>query len=139
MKNYFNKLRELMNNSYSPYSDFQVAAIVVTTSGKEYQGVNVENASYGATLCAERNAISAAISQGVDGKEIIEIHLIGKPRESEKIPFTMPCGICRQFISEIVNDEAKIVVYKSKDEFQAFNKKELLPYAFTGDELEYES
>ena len=58
------KLTELLKNSYSPYSKFPVAAIVVMKDGREFSGVNVENASYGATICAERSAIVSAISHG---------------------------------------------------------------------------
>ena len=59
------KLLRLLNNSYSPYSHFRVAAIVVTKDGQEFSGVNIENASYGATICAERVAITNAIANGV--------------------------------------------------------------------------
>ena len=58
------RLKELLKNSYSPYSNFKVAAIVVMKDGKEFNGVNVENASYGAAICAERSAIVSAISAG---------------------------------------------------------------------------
>jgi cytidine deaminase len=140
MKNYFNELVKLSKNAYSPYSEFQVAAIIVTKDGEEYKGVNIENASFGATLCAERSAISSALSDGVNGNDIIEIHLIGKPRKFKgaKFPLTTPCGICRQFIGEITNDSVNIIIYRSESDFKEFNMEDLLPNAFTGDELDYE-
>lgn len=140
MKNYFNELWKLSENAYSPYSEFQVASIIVTTDGKEYRGINVENASFGATSCAERNAIYTAFADGINGNDIIEIHLIGKPREckKEKLPLTTPCGICRQVINELTNENVKVIVYTNEDNFEIFSKFDLLPHAFTGEELDYE-
>ncbi len=138
MKNYFKELLDLANKSYSPYSNFQVSAVVVTKDGREYKGINIENASFGATICAERSALSAAITEGHSGNDIIEVHLIGKPADCpvDKIPFTTPCGICRQVISELTNDNVKVVVYQSEEQFRVLSKNDLLPNAFTGEEME---
>lgn len=70
------KLKELQKNSYSPYSNFKVSAIVVMNDGNEFFGVNVENASYGATICAERSAIVSAISRGYTKGSFKELHIM---------------------------------------------------------------
>ncbi len=135
----FEKLIELSKKSYSPYSNFRVASIFVLNDGKEIEGVNVESASFGATLCAERNAMTTAITQGIDLKDVKEVHLIGystlKSKNENNI-FAMPCGICRQMMSEQINPDVKIFVYnfatKEKNEYK---NKELLPYSFKGTEI----
>lgn len=70
------KLREILKNSYSPYSNFKVAAIVVMKDGSEFKGVNVENASYGAAICAERSAIVSAVSAGYKIGAFKELHVM---------------------------------------------------------------
>ena len=89
------KLLKLLENSYSPYSKFRVAAILVTKDGKEFNGVNVENASYGATICAERSAIVSAISDGYKKNDFEKLYVMC---DNEKIG--MCCMICRQVISD---------------------------------------
>lgn len=104
-------------NSYSPYSNFRVGSALLTKNGKIYKGVNVENRSYGATICAERNVISQAVSNGE--KEFIAIAIISL--DSEKI--LPPCGICRQVISEfgfnidiiMANKEMQYVIARIED------------------------
>jgi len=96
-------LRQLLKNSYSPYSKFRVAAVIVTDSGNIYKGCNVENASYGMTLCAERVAATAAVSAGE--KKFRQIFLI---TDSAKPEF--PCGACLQFLAEF-NPKLKITTY----------------------------
>lgn len=134
--NYFKELLELTKKSYAPYSKFLVAAIVVCENGDEYHGVNIDNSSFGATMCAERNAIAQAIANGISGNEIIEIHLLGKPSKLNAIPLTTPCGICRQVINEITNDNVRVYVYYGDGLVKEFNKEDLLPCAFTGDVFE---
>lgn len=70
------KLRELLKNSYSPYSNFAVSAIAVMKDGKEFNGTNVENASYGAGICAERSAILSAISNGYKKYDFKELNIM---------------------------------------------------------------
>lgn len=83
--------REASQHSYSPYSKFPVGAAVLTNRGKIYTGTNVENASYGLTICAERVAICKAVSEG---DKIIVAIAVSAPKDST------PCGACRQFIYE---------------------------------------
>lgn len=102
--------REASKNSYSPYSNFPVGAAVLYDNGKIYTGCNVENASYGLSLCAERNAISTAISQKEGSK--IKAIAIYSPCQ----PLCMPCGACRQWISEFCIDEKETkIVLENKD------------------------
>ena len=100
-----NKLNKLLNNSYSPYYNYKVCAIVVTNDNKEFFGVNIENASYGATICAERVAIFNAISSGYRKNDFKELHIAssGKP--------PLPCMLCRQVFTEFFTKDTKIFIY----------------------------
>lgn len=114
-------------NAYSPYSNIQVSSAVLTKCGKVFLGVNVENASFGATCCAERNAIGNAISHGYRDFKAIAIC------SNLKVP-TFPCGICRQVIIEfsedidiIIGDENNYTIYSIKDlMINSFNKKDII-------------
>ena len=123
------KLKKLLNNSYSPYSKYQVSAICVMKDDKWFYGVNVENASYGATICAERNAICNAITNGYKKGDFKELHVMVN---SDKIG--SPCFICRQVITEFFDNDASICLY-SKDEKQVLTVKDLCPYPFNEDNL----
>ena len=115
------KAEEAMENSYAKYSNFRVGAALLTKSGKVFTGCNVENASYGATICAERVAAVKAVSEGE--QEFLSIAIVS----SGKI-FTYPCGVCRQFLSEFGDDMS--VILKEKDEIKKYLLKELLPFSF---------
>ena len=88
------KAKEVSKNSYSPYSKFKVGAAVIYESGNIYCGVNVENVSYGITLCAERGAISSAIAAGEKTK--IKAISVYSPNQKN----CLPCGACRQWLAE---------------------------------------
>lgn len=124
------KLEKLLENAYCPYSNFPVSCIIVMVDGKEFSGVNVENASYGATLCAERNAISSAIASGYKKGDFKEVHIL---TSSEKIGTC--CGICRQFISEFFELTANIFCYNKNGQVKTFTVEELLPYSFDEGDL----
>lgn len=124
------KLLELQNNSYSPYSNFKVSAIVIMKDGKEFKGVNVENAAYGASICAERSAILSAISNGYKKHDFKEINIM---TDSNKIG--MPCFQCRQVISELFEKSTIIRCYKKDGEYKEFKVEELCPYPFSEDDL----
>lgn len=111
---------EIRKNAYAPYSKFQVGAALLAESGRIYTGVNVENASYGATICAERSAISKAITEGEREFEAIAISASENP--------AFPCGICRQVLAEFAPD-ITIIVKNGKD-LEAYSLEELLPYSF---------
>lgn len=124
------KLINLLNNSYSPYSNFRVATIVVMKDGKEFNGVNVENASYGAAICAERSAIVSAISAGYKKGDFKEIHVMC---DSEKI--SSSCFLCRQVIIEFFEKTSKVVFYSNKGEIMELTVEEVCPYPFDSEDL----
>lgn len=121
-------------NSYAPYSKFNVSAAVLMESGNIYTGVNVENASYPAGMCAERNAIFHAV--GCNDKNIVAIAIVGGPNYSIK-DYCMPCGICRQVMREFSNPKKmKVVVAKSVADYKEYTLEQLLPESFGPEALE---
>ena len=123
------KLIKLLNNSYAKYSKYRVACICVMKDGKEIPGVNVENASFGATICAERVAITGAIARGYKKGDFKELHVMV---DSDKPG--MPCFMCRQVISEFMDNDDKIYVY-SRNTMESFKVGELCPHPFGEDNL----
>ena len=121
------KAIKAMKNAYAPYSKFRVGAALLTRSGKIYTGCNVENVSYGASVCAERVAIFKAVS---DGERNFEMLVVATETE-EPTPL---CGICRQVVCEFSND-LPILLVSEKGKIVETNIKELLPLAFTKDKL----
>lgn len=127
-----NKLIENLKKSYAPYSKFRVSAILVTKDGKEYTGVNIENASYGATICAERVAITKAISEGQSTSNFKEIHIMCDSKE-----FAMPCFICRQTFIEFFNQDTLIYVYNNQKEKKIYQMDQICPYPFSKEDLKW--
>lgn len=125
------KLQRLLKKSYSPYSHFAVSAIVVMNDGSEFNGVNVENASYGATVCAERNAINAAISAGYGKGDFKSINIMVS---SEKI--STCCFVCRQVINEFFDSSAFVHCYNISGERKTYTVAEFCPYPFGEGDLE---
>ncbi len=114
-------------NAYSPYSDFCVGAALLCSDGEIFTGANVENSSYGGTICAERSAFCAALGQGK--RDFAAIAIVGAKRGERVSEFCPPCGICRQFMSEFCSADLPVLLYDG----QAVIKKtlgELLPDAF---------
>lgn len=124
------KLIKLHKNSYSPYSNFPVSAIVVMTDGKEFQGVNVEDASTRAGSCAERVAIFSAIAAGYKKGDFKEIHIMVSSGE-----IGMPCFVCRQMLLEFFDINSKVYCYSTKGDVEVHTLKELCPYPFGKDDL----
>lgn len=118
---------EAMEHAYVPYSHFKVGAAVLMSSGKIYTGCNIENASFGATNCAERTAIFKAVSEGET-----EIKAIAIVSSSEA--FTYPCGICRQVITEFMK-EGEFIFENAQGEVQVVSLDEMFPYRFTKEDL----
>ena len=110
--------------AYAPYSKFPVGVAVLAQSGKIYTGCNVENASYGGTVCAERNAIAAAV---VAGERTFSAVMVYTPQDK----LTPPCGICRQVIAEFFTPDAPIASCNHLQQQQLWTLGELLPAAFT--------
>ncbi|ACB39000.1 cytidine deaminase [Pyrobaculum neutrophilum] len=116
------RAKAALKNAYAPYSNFRVAAAVRTKSGRIYTGVNVENASYGLTICAERVAVFKAVSEGDRDIEAVVVYT-----DTEEP--TPPCGACRQVIAEF-NPDALIVMAGRSRTYTA-KLSELLPNPFT--------
>lgn len=114
----------VQENAYSPYSNFCVGAALLCGDGKIYTGCNIENSSYSATVCAERTAFFKAISEGQ--KDFTAIAVIGS---DDKI--CMPCGVCRQVISEFCGADFKIICVNKTGEYKEYTLGELLPFSFT--------
>ncbi|KAJ1986231.1 hypothetical protein H4R33_003479 [Dimargaris cristalligena] len=114
--------------SYSPYSKFRVGAALLTTDGQVFTGCNVENASYGACICAERTAFVKAVSEGHTSFRALALATDLKDK------FGTPCGICRQFMSEFGTDLTVILVKPSGDT-RSYPLSDLLPIAFGPDDL----
>ena len=119
---------ENKKNSYSPYSNFRVSALVKTKSGKIFKGVNIENAAYSPTICAERAALAQAISNGE--REFSYIIINGDSKD------TFPCGVCRQFIREFADTDTKIVIANSTDDYKIYTIEDLLPHGFSKKDLD---
>lgn len=114
-------------NAYIPYSGFQVGACVRTEDGSLFTGCNIENASYGASNCAERTAIFKAVSEGY--RKITAIAVTGGLKDGE-CDYTYPCGICRQVIAEFAGKDCQIFIAKSRTEYKIHSVEDLLPEAF---------
>ena len=124
------KLKELHKNSYSPYSNYQVSAIAVMNDGKEFSGVNVENASFGATICAERNACFSAITAGYKKGDFKELYLMVSSGD-----IGTPCFLCRQVISEFFNEDTIIHCCSTKGIIEDYTVEQICPYPFGEDDL----
>lgn len=120
------KAMETRKRAYVPYSHFAVGAALLTKSGRVYTGCNVENASYGLSICAERAAVFKAVSEGERDFEAIAVvteHGV------------TPCGACRQVLMEF-GEDIQVIVADEAGEYRVFGLRELLPEAFTPEHLE---
>ena len=124
---------EARQMAYAPYSRYLVGAALLTEDGSLYQGGNIENASYGATNCAERTAIFKAVS---DGKRRIKAMAIaGGIEGADPTDYAYPCGICRQVLQEFGTEDMKLIIAKSITDYREFSLKELLPFGFGGESI----
>src|SRR5690349_810708 len=117
-------------NAYAPYSGFKVGAAARGSTGRVYSGANVENASYGLTLCAERSAIAAAITAGERAISVVVV-------VTDAARITPPCGACRQVLAEF--GVQQVVAENGQGRWQIWTIDELLPYAFGPGSLDTES
>lgn len=117
--------KEARQYSYSPYSNFKVGAALLTKGGKVYKGCNVENGAYAPSCCAERTAFVKAISEGENQFDSIAI-VGGKDNIDE---FCLPCGVCRQVMSEFCGKDFKIYV-TNDNEVKCYTLDEILPNSF---------
>lgn len=113
--------KKISENAYAPYSNFKVGAAVLTKGGKVYSGVNIENSSYGATICAERSAVAAAVSDGSKDIEAIAVASSGGA--------AWPCGICRQVLYEF-NEDMDVITGDDEKHLEIIKLRELLVKGF---------
>ena len=116
-------------NSYSPYSNFKVGACLLLKNGEYILGTNIENAAYGSTMCAERNAVYGAYCQGYRKDDIESVTIV-----CDCSPIASPCGACRQVLSELLNPNTPIILSNGKQTY-TYTIEELMPLAFIGESL----
>jgi len=124
--------KESMKNSYAPYSNYNVGAVLLCKNGNFYKGCNIENASYSVTNCAERNALFSAVASGE--KEFEAICIVGG-KNGEITDYAMPCGVCRQALSEFCDADFKVYVGINENDIKEFTLSELLPHSFNKSKL----
>ena len=123
--------KEAMTHAYAPYSGYKVGAALLCADGRVYQGSNIENASYGATNCAERTAFFQAVYDG--HREFTAIAICGG-KDGVITGFFPPCGICRQVMREVCGDEFIVYLPGAGEEYQILTLAQLLPSGFTAKE-----
>lgn len=121
-KELYAKAVEMLPRAYAPFSKFRVGAALLTKEGKVYTGCNVENSSFGATICAERTAFVKAISEGES--EFAAIAIVCQEGEA------WPCGICRQFMREFCEDDFRIITGNDENSLRVYTMNEILPEGF---------
>lgn len=119
-------------NSYSPYSNYRVGAAVLLENEQIYSGCNIENNSFGATICAERTALVKAVSEGHQKFKALAIY--GENRDGIA-EYAFPCGICRQALAEFAEPDFIILIAKSATDYQERTLAELLPERFFSESL----
>ena len=122
-----NMAKEAMEYAYAPYSHFKVGAALLAKDGRVFKGCNIENATYGATNCAERTAVFKAVSEGV--REFAAIAIVASSGD-----YAAPCGICRQVLFEFMPD-GKVILDSDEKGMATFSVQELLPFGFRGEDI----
>lgn len=131
-KDLFMLTKEAMKNSYAPYSNYNVGAVLLCENGNIYKGCNIENASYSATNCAERTALFSAVASGE--RKFEAICVVGG-KNGEITDYAMPCGVCRQVLAEFCDADFKVYVGVSEDDIKEYKLCDLLPYSFDKSKL----
>ena len=119
------KAFDAAKNSYSPYSNFKVGACVEMNDGTYFLGTNIENAAYGSSMCAERNALYGAYCNGYTKSDIKQLAIV-----ANNSTVITPCGACRQVLKELIPEKCPIIL-ANHQEYIITSMKELLPMAFT--------
>lgn len=123
------KLEKLLDNSYAPYSKYHFACIVEGENGKLYSGVNIENASFGGTICAERNAINAGVSDGV--RKFKALYLM-----TDKDELLMPCHLCKQTFLEFFDEKVLFNIMNKKGQMKVMTFNEIMHTTFSKEEMQ---
>lgn len=124
------KLKDLRELAYAPYSKFRVAAIAVMKDGTEFSGVNVENASFGATICAERVAITSAIAAGYKKHDFESLYLL-----CDGDSISTPCFLCRQVIQELFEVDKLVIMMNNSGDVMEKEVGTLCPLPFDSEDL----
>jgi len=124
IKNLLRMANDAMDRSYAPYSGYHVGACLKGVSGAYYLGCNIENASFSPTNCAERTALFKAVSEGERQFEALAVISNGEQT-------TLPCGVCRQVLTEFCDPDMPVICANRTGKFQIYSLGELLPHAFT--------
>ena len=124
------KAKQARTLSYSPYSHFAVGAALECADGSVFCGANIENASFPLGMCAERNAIYHALMRGKKKEDFVSLAIVADTDEP-----CSPCGACRQVLWELFPLDAPIYLGNLKNEIKHVTAKELLPFAFNGEDL----
>lgn len=117
--------------AYSPYSKYSVGAALLCSDGKIYTGCNIENSSYSMTCCAERVAFFKAISSYDVKPQFSAIAIVGLDENLKSDTYCMPCGACRQVMSEFCGEDFTVICIKNKEDYKLYKLSELLPEAFS--------
>ncbi|KJV91065.1 Cytidine deaminase [Mycoplasmopsis arginini] len=124
-------LKEKLNYSYAPFSKVKVAALAIDKNGKEYYGVNCENAAYPSGLCAERSALFGSVAYGAEVGSFQEIHIISNLNK-----LLYPCGACLQVMSQFLDKNAKVILHSTDLlEEKSFLIKDLIPGAVKPEDI----
>lgn len=126
-KELIEKAIKMTQFSYTPYSNFKVGAALLCSDGTIYTGCNIENSAYGPSVCAERTAIFKAVCEG--HKDFVAIAIVGG-LNGKLENFCMPCGVCRQVMSEFCKKDFIIISAKSEEEYKTYTLEQILPYSF---------
>ena len=120
--------KQVLGRAYAPYSNFKVASCLCSEDDRFFSGVNVENASYGLTNCAERTAVFKAVSEGETKFKTIAV-------TSDSDDFISPCGACRQVLIEICGKNLEVILTNKNNEIRILTIEELLPFSFNKESL----
>ncbi len=120
--------------AYVPYSHFKVGAALLSKDGTVYTGCNIENASFGATNCAERTAFFKAVSEGVT--DFSGIAIVGGKGDGEITGYAYPCGICRQVMLEFCDRDFTVIIARSEKDYKVHTLKEIIPLGFSPENLQ---
>lgn len=125
-----NKAKHARERAYAPYSNFKVGAAILMKDGTIIEGCNVENAAYSLAICAERNALSTMVQQGYKKADVKAMAIVA----NSELPCS-PCGSCRQVMSELLNQNTKVILGNLNDKLHITSVKELLPFSFNSEDL----
>jgi cytidine deaminase len=129
-KEMLKQAQEIIENAYVPYSKFRVAAVLKLKNGETITGINVENASYGLSNCAERTALFTAYARGLRADDIDSLLVY-----TDKDYFVSPCGACRQVMKELMPEDAQVTMANALGEMKTVKNSDLLPLGFSKEDL----